>query len=75
LQIEFTRGVRLELSPISRCLFNTKDKRMIMDAAPTIVFDLGWIFFITWGTVLAAVSAIAFGRDFFPPTDPPSTRT
>jgi hypothetical protein len=45
-----------------------------MDVAQTIVFDLGWIFFIAWGTVLAAASAVAFGRDFFPPTDPRSPR-
>lgn len=34
-----------------------------MDIAQVFIFDLGWIFFIAWGTVLAAVSVIAFGRD------------
>jgi hypothetical protein len=27
---------------------------------------LGWVFFLAWGTVLAAVSAITFGRDILP---------
>jgi hypothetical protein len=37
-----------------------------MDMAQVLIFDLGWIFFAAWGMVLAAVSAIAFGRDLFP---------
>jgi hypothetical protein len=37
-----------------------------MDLAQVFIFDLGWIFFVAWGMVLVAVSAIAFGRDFFP---------
>ena len=39
-----------------------------MDIVQAFVLDLGWIFFIAWGTVLAAVGAIAFGRDLFPST-------
>jgi hypothetical protein len=42
-----------------------------MDMVQVFVLDLGWIFFITWGTVLAAVSAIAFGRDLFPSASRP----
>jgi hypothetical protein len=37
-----------------------------MDLAQVSIFDLGWIFFAAWGTVLAALSAIAFGRDLLP---------
>jgi len=37
-----------------------------MDLAQVFIFDLGWIFFLAWGMVLVAVSAIAFGRDLFP---------
>jgi hypothetical protein len=43
----------------------------IMDIVQAFVLDLGWIFFIAWGTVLAAVGAIAFGRDLFPSTSRP----
>ncbi|MFZ0293627.1 MAG: hypothetical protein WAL52_08485 [Candidatus Sulfotelmatobacter sp.] len=39
-----------------------------MDRVQVFVLDLGWIFFIAWGMVLAAVGAIAFGRDLFPST-------
>ncbi|HEV3305424.1 MAG TPA: hypothetical protein VGZ91_03210 [Candidatus Sulfotelmatobacter sp.] len=39
-----------------------------MDLAQKLIFDLGWIFFAAWGTVLVALSAIAFGRDLFPST-------
>ncbi|MGA7302990.1 MAG: hypothetical protein WBX10_21905 [Candidatus Sulfotelmatobacter sp.] len=42
-----------------------------MDIVQAFVLDLGWIFFIAWGTVLAAVGAIAFGRDLFPSTSRP----
>jgi len=28
--------------------------------------DAGWLFFSLWGTILVAVSVIAFGRDLFP---------
>jgi hypothetical protein len=34
-----------------------------MDVAQVFIFDLGWVFFIAWGTVLAAVSVIAFGQE------------
>jgi hypothetical protein len=37
-----------------------------MDLAQVLIFYLGWMFFTAWGMVLAAVSAIAFGRDLFP---------
>jgi hypothetical protein len=37
-----------------------------MDMAQVLIFYLGWMFFTAWGMVLAAVSAIAFGRDLFP---------
>ncbi len=37
-----------------------------MDLAQVFIFDLGWVFFAAWGTVLVAVSAIAFGRDLLP---------
>jgi hypothetical protein len=36
-----------------------------MDLAQVFIFDLGWLFFAAWGTVLAAVSVVAFGRDIF----------
>jgi len=39
-----------------------------MDLAQVFIFDLGWVFFAAWGMVLAAVGAIAFGRDLFPST-------
>lgn len=34
-----------------------------MDLVQTFIIYAEWIFFIAWGTVLAALSAIAFGRD------------
>ncbi len=34
-----------------------------MDTAQVFIFDLGWLFFAAWGTILAAVSVIAFGPD------------
>ena len=34
-----------------------------MDLAQVFIFDLGWAFFAAWGTALAAVSIVAFGRD------------
>ncbi|MFZ0771747.1 MAG: hypothetical protein WCA49_24040 [Candidatus Sulfotelmatobacter sp.] len=37
-----------------------------MDIAQVFIFDLGWVFFAAWGMVLAAVSAVAFGRDLLP---------
>jgi hypothetical protein len=44
-----------------------------MDLAQVFIFDVGWAFFAAWGTVLAAVSVIAFGRDILPST-PRATR-
>jgi hypothetical protein len=38
-----------------------------MDLSQALIFDLGWVFFAAWGIVLAAVSAIAFGRELLPP--------
>jgi hypothetical protein len=40
-----------------------------MDLAQVLVFVVGWIFFAAWGTVLAAVSVIAFGRDLLSSTE------
>jgi hypothetical protein len=37
-----------------------------MDLVPVFIFDAGWIFFAAWGTALAALSVIAFGRDILP---------
>jgi hypothetical protein len=37
-----------------------------MDMAQAFIFYAGWFFFTAWGMVLAAVSAIAFGRDILP---------
>jgi hypothetical protein len=37
-----------------------------MELQQSLIFDLGWVFFAAWTMVLAAVSAIAFGRDIFP---------
>jgi hypothetical protein len=34
-----------------------------MELVEGLVFDAGWIFFAAWAVILAAVSAIAFGRD------------
>ncbi len=28
-----------------------------------IIFDLGWVFFLAWSTVLAIATIKAFGRD------------
>jgi len=36
-----------------------------MDLAQ-FIFYAGWIFSVTWGTMLAAVSVIAFRRDIVP---------
>jgi hypothetical protein len=37
-----------------------------MDLAQAFIVYAGWIFSVAWGTVLAAVSLIAFGRDILP---------
>ena len=34
-----------------------------MDLAQAFIVDVGWVFFISWAMVLAAVSIVAFGRD------------
>jgi hypothetical protein len=34
-----------------------------MDSAQMFVFDLGWLFFAVWGTILAALGVVAFGND------------
>jgi hypothetical protein len=34
-----------------------------MDSAQTFVFDLGWLFFAAWGTILTALGVLAFGHD------------
>ncbi|MGA8620015.1 MAG: hypothetical protein WB660_16015 [Candidatus Sulfotelmatobacter sp.] len=40
-----------------------------MDMAQVFIFDLGWVFFAAWGTILVAVGVIAFGRDILRFTD------
>jgi len=45
-----------------------------MDSAQNFVLDLGWIFFVAWGMVLAALSVIAFGPDLVPSADHPPAR-
>jgi hypothetical protein len=42
-----------------------------MDMVQVFILDLGWLFFIAWGMVLATVGAIAFGRDLFPSSSRP----
>lgn len=39
-----------------------------MDLAQAFIFTVGWVFFAAWGTVLAALSAVTFGRDIFETT-------
>ena len=41
-----------------------------MEMPLSFIFDLGWIFFGAWGTVLATVSIIAFRRICLRPTNP-----
>jgi hypothetical protein len=36
-----------------------------MDMAQAVIFYAGWIFSVAWGTLLATVSVMAFGRDAF----------
>jgi hypothetical protein len=45
-----------------------------MDTAQVLIFYAGWIFFTAWGMVLAAVSAIAFGRDIVRATPPTNAK-
>jgi hypothetical protein len=46
-----------------------------MDLAQAVIFYVGWFFFIGWGALLAAISAIAFGRDILPAAQPATVRT
>ncbi len=46
-----------------------------MDLAQAFIFYAGWIFSVTWGTLLATVSVIAFGRDILPATQPAAVET
>jgi hypothetical protein len=41
-----------------------------MDWAQAFILYAEWIFFIAWGTVLAAMSAIIFGRDLVAFSEP-----
>lgn len=34
-----------------------------MEMAEAFIFDAGWLFFVAWGVVLAAVSVMAFGQE------------
>jgi hypothetical protein len=34
-----------------------------MESAQMLVFDLGWLFFAAWGTILTALGVFAFGHD------------
>jgi hypothetical protein len=40
-----------------------------MDSAQMFVFDLGWLFFAAWGTILTALGVVAFGHDIVAATD------
>jgi len=44
-----------------------------MDSAQMFVFDLGWLFFAAWGTILVALGVLAFGRDLLLPFEAPCT--
>jgi len=37
-----------------------------MDVAQAFIFYAEWIFFVAWGSLLAAVSVVAFGNDLVP---------
>jgi hypothetical protein len=41
-----------------------------MDMVQAFIVYAEWIFFIAWGTILAAISAIAFGRDLVAVSEP-----
>ena len=41
-----------------------------MDVAQAVIFYAGWIFSVAWGTLLATVSVMAFGRDIVPNAQP-----
>lgn len=34
-----------------------------MELLQSFVFDLGWIFFVAWGTVLTTLAVVAFKPD------------
>jgi hypothetical protein len=34
-----------------------------MEFGEGLLLDAGWVFFITWGAVIAALSLAAFGKD------------
>ena len=58
-------GSAVSLTP-RRCCQRTLSGANAMDLGQVFIFTVGWIFFAAWGMVLAAVSVIAFGRDFIP---------
>lgn len=41
-----------------------------MDSGQMFVFDLGWLFFAAWGTILTALGVVAFGDDIVSATPP-----
>jgi hypothetical protein len=43
--------------------------------AQVFIFVAGWIFFAAWALALVAVSVVAFGRDFFSPTEKEKSAT
>jgi hypothetical protein len=57
--------------PIQRFFLSLRPRELFMDKVQGFILDLGWIFFIAWGAVLAAVSLIAFWQDLFPSTSRP----
>jgi hypothetical protein len=46
-----------------------------MDSAQMFVFDLGWLFFAAWGTILTALGVVAFGHDILAATQSQEART
>jgi len=64
--IHLRRGIG-SLPGLARLFPGLNAEGIVMDLAEVLIFDLGWIFFSAWAMVLAAVGAIAFGRDLFPP--------
>jgi len=41
-----------------------------MDLAQAFIIYAGWIFSVAWGTLLATVGVIVFGRDILPTSQP-----
>lgn len=41
-----------------------------MDLGQALVFDVSWVFFAAWTTVLTALIVIAFGRDLLGFSEP-----